>query len=77
MATVDRINFSPHDPSIKYRLITYSSNSPRVVIEGLPQIFWVDGLPRREANFWLWRVSPMVKHSLFLYALSLCKGEVR
>ena len=52
MATVEHIHFSPHDLSVKDRLITYSSNSSRVVIEGLPQIFWVNGLPWREANLW-------------------------
>lgn len=52
MATVEHIHFNPHDISIKDRLITYSSNSSRVVIEGLPQIFWVDGRPWREANLW-------------------------
>eukprot|EP01133_Synstelium_polycarpum_P001824 gene1824-2097_t len=52
LATVEHIHFSPHDLSVKDRLITYSSNSSRVVIEGLPQIFWVNGLPWREANLW-------------------------
>ena len=52
MATVEHIHFSPHDLFVKDRLITYSLNSSRVVIEGLPQIFWEDGLPWREANLW-------------------------
>ncbi|CAM3763818.1 hypothetical protein SAMN05216475_4703 [Pseudomonas synxantha] len=52
MPTVEHIHFSPHDLSVKDRLITYSLNSSRVVIEGLPQIFWEDGLPWREANLW-------------------------
>lgn len=52
MPTVEHIHFNPHDLSVKNRLITYSLNSSRVVIEGLPQIFWADGLPWREANLW-------------------------
>lgn len=52
MATVEHIHFIPHDPSVKDRLVTYSFNSSRVVIEGLPQIFWEDGSPWREANLW-------------------------
>ncbi len=64
MPTVEHIHFSPHDLSVKDRLITYSLNSSRVVIEGLPQMFWEDGLPWREANLWAMRESPMVEHSL-------------
>ncbi|WP_405118093.1 site-specific integrase [Pseudomonas leptonychotis] len=52
LATVEHIHFTPHDPSVKDRLVTYSFNSTRVVIEGLPQIFWEDGSPWREANLW-------------------------
>lgn len=52
LPTVEHIHFSPHDLSVNDRLITYSLNSSRVVIEGLPQIFWEDGLPWREANLW-------------------------
>ncbi len=52
MPTVEHIHFCPHDLSVQDRLITYSLNSSRVVIEGLPQIFWEDGLPWREANLW-------------------------
>ena len=52
MPTVEHIHFSPHDLSVKDRMITYSLNSSRAVIEGLPQIFWEDGLPWREANLW-------------------------
>lgn len=52
MATVEHIHFRPHDLSVKDGLVTYASNSYRVSIEGLPQIFWVDGSPWREANLW-------------------------
>lgn len=52
MATVEHIHFSPHDLNVRDRQITYSLNSSRPVIEGLPQIFWEDGLPWREANLW-------------------------
>lgn len=52
MATVEHIHFSPHDLSVNDRLVSYSLNSSRVVIKGLPQLFWEGGLPWREANLW-------------------------
>lgn len=52
MATVEHIYFSPHDLAVNDRLVTYSPNGSRIVIEGLPQIFWEDGMPWREANLW-------------------------
>nr|WP_180205523.1 site-specific integrase [Pseudomonas sp. SbOxS1]NYU05636.1 site-specific integrase [Pseudomonas sp. SbOxS1] len=52
MATVEHIHFNPHDLAVRDRLITYSLNSSRPIVEGLPQIFWGDGLPWREANLW-------------------------
>jgi integrase len=51
MATLERIRFSPLIVEIKNDLVSYLP-SRRAPIERLPQLFWQDGTPWREANLW-------------------------
>ncbi|KWE65850.1 integrase [Burkholderia ubonensis] len=51
MATLERITYTPHVVSASDGTIRYEPSS-RKVIENLPQIFWSDSLPWREANLW-------------------------
>lgn len=52
MVTLERICFSPHYHTRESGAVGYSPSGSRQVIEGLPQIFWTDGTPWREANLW-------------------------
>lgn len=52
MVTLERICFSPHYHTQESGAVAYSPSGSRQVIEGLPQIFWTDGTPWREANLW-------------------------
>ena len=52
MATLERIYFVPHYLIHKENTVAYSPSSSIPTIKDLPQIFWADGLPWREANLW-------------------------
>ncbi|AKG71802.1 Site-specific recombinase XerD [Serratia fonticola] len=52
MATLEHIHFAPHNLECKENGVTYSVSSSRPSIKDLPQIFWVGGMPWREANLW-------------------------
>ncbi|MDU5425631.1 MAG: site-specific integrase [Clostridiales bacterium] len=52
MATLERINFVPHNLEHNETTIKYSASCSRSSISGLPQIFWADSTPWREANMW-------------------------
>ncbi len=52
MATLERILLVPHYLVHRPNAVTYSRSSSRPSIEGLPQIFWKDCTPWREANLW-------------------------
>ncbi|WP_302140960.1 site-specific integrase [Halomonas alkalicola] len=52
MATLERIHFVPHYLVRSGKATGYSSSKSRSSIEGLPQIFWGDYTPWREANLW-------------------------
>ena len=52
MATLERIHFVPHYLVRRENAVAYSPSSSRPSIEGLPQIFWADYAPWREANLW-------------------------
>lgn len=52
MATLERIHFTPHWIERRDNILNYSISSSRPPIEGLPQIFWADCTPWREANQW-------------------------
>lgn len=52
MATLERIHFVPHYLVRRENALAYSPSSSRPSIEGLPQIFWADYAPWREANLW-------------------------
>ena len=52
MATLERINFVPHRLVREGNSVTYHPTSSQPPIMGLPQIFWADCSPWREANLW-------------------------
>lgn len=52
VATLERIHFVPHFVERSDRLLIYSPSNGRHPIEDLPQIFWADSTPWREANLW-------------------------
>ncbi|MCA0188489.1 MAG: site-specific integrase [Proteobacteria bacterium] len=51
MATLERIRYMPQTIVVEDGTVSYSESSRRV-IAGLPQLFWADGSPWREANLW-------------------------
>lgn len=51
MATLERIRYTPQTIVVEDGTVSYSESSRRV-IAGLPQLFWADGSPWREANLW-------------------------
>lgn len=53
MATLERIHFIPHYLTHGKGVITYAASGSRLPIKGLPQIFWADHTPWREANLWV------------------------
>lgn len=52
MATLERIHFMPHNLERRESIVIYSVSSSRPSLEGLPQIFWAECTPWREANLW-------------------------
>lgn len=52
MARLESICFIPHRSSVIDRSVIWSPVSGGNVINGLPQLFWEDGSPWREANLW-------------------------
>ena len=52
MATLERIHYVPHYVELIAGKPQYQSSSSRPAIEGVPQIFWADCKPWREANLW-------------------------
>jgi hypothetical protein len=52
MATLERIHFAPHYLVRGENTVSYALSSSRPTIEGLPQIFWANCTPWREANLW-------------------------
>ena len=52
MAILERIHFVPHYFVRSEKTAAYSPSRSRLSIEGLPQIFWEDHTPWREANLW-------------------------
>lgn len=52
MATLERIRYVPHYIELIAGKAKYQSISGRPTIEGMPQIFWADCKPWREANLW-------------------------
>lgn len=52
MATLERIHFIPHNIERNKNNVTYSASNNRPSLDGLPQIFWADFTPWREANLW-------------------------
>ncbi|WP_150430696.1 site-specific integrase [Dechloromonas sp. CZR5] len=51
MATLERIRYTPQTIVVEDGKVSYSESSRRV-IAGLPQLFWADCSPWREANLW-------------------------
>lgn len=52
MATLEHIHFSPYYLVHGDNTVSYAPSSTRPSIDGLPQIFWEDCMPWREANLW-------------------------
>lgn len=47
------IRYTPQRASVRDGDVTWSPPEGAPIIDGLPQIFWADGSPWREANLWL------------------------
>jgi len=52
LASLERIRYVPYYREVVERKVTYSPSASRSTIDDMPQIFWVDGTPWREANLW-------------------------
>ena len=52
MATLEHIRFVPQNLEHSERAVIFSPSSSRPCLNGLPQIFWADRTPWREANLW-------------------------
>lgn len=52
MASLEHIHFTPHYLVRRENSLAYSPSKSRSSIESLPQIFWADCTPWREANLW-------------------------
>lgn len=52
MATLERVHFVPHYLVREQDTLAYTSSGGRPTIKGLPQIFWANHAPWREANLW-------------------------
>ena len=54
MATLELIQYVPHRPVVAGNDVVWEIDSSFPPIDGLPQIFWEDGTPWAEANYWAW-----------------------
>lgn len=52
MARLESVLFTPHRSVLKDGQVLWSLVNNSKIINGLPQIFWSNGLPWREANLW-------------------------
>ncbi len=58
MARLEYIHYKPHRPVVESKGGIWELDDIARPVEGLPQIFWADGDPWREANLWaveMWR----------------------
>lgn len=58
MACLEYIHYVPHTPVVGSGVVSWQPDSVLRSVVGLPQIFWNDGSPWREANLWaveMWR----------------------
>jgi integrase len=53
MARLESVNFIPHRSTCVENQIHWAPVAHGRMIKGLPQVFWADGSPWREANLWL------------------------
>ena len=52
MARLEYIHYVPHKPVVGSGVVNWEPDTVLRSIEGLPQLFWSDGSPWREANLW-------------------------
>jgi integrase len=52
MARLEYIHYSPQKPVVVSGVVVWQPDTVLRSIEGLPQLFWKDGSPWREANLW-------------------------
>lgn len=52
MATLEYIRYIPHRPEVSERAVKWVMDSIVQSVDRLPQVFWKDGEPWREANLW-------------------------
>lgn len=64
MPTLEMITYRPHRADIENGCIRWNEAKGRKLIQGLPQIFWMDHTPWREANLWALEQSSSHKKSL-------------
>lgn len=54
MATLELIQYVPHCPVVDGDDVVWKIDRSFPPIDGLPQIFWEDGTPWTEVNYWAW-----------------------
>lgn len=52
MASLESICYTPHRSSVSDHGVAWPAATDSRVVEGLPQIFWLNATPWREANLW-------------------------
>lgn len=53
MSDLEAVAFEPYRASIETGQVVWSAVTAGPAVDGLPQLFWRDGSPWREANLWL------------------------
>lgn len=52
MATLEQIQYEPYYFSITHKSVSHDKKIGYPIIKNLPQLFWSNGMPWREANLW-------------------------
>lgn len=52
MATLEKIRYEPHYFEVTHKSVSHNKKKGYPIIENLPQLFWSNGMPWREANLW-------------------------
>lgn len=53
MSDLEAVAFEPYRASVETGQVVWSAVTAGPAVDGLPQLFWRDGSPWREANLWL------------------------
>lgn len=52
MATLERIRYESHYFQVTHKSVIHNNKNGYPIIESMPQLFWSNGMPWREANLW-------------------------